>query len=191
MNMNMTERAFVIDKQLQRLLLLSKNNNDSEFIETIAGDSGLLVSMQAIVNAVVHPNTQQSQQTLRVVNASAKYVDWYKLILATFTRLHSPTQVAASSALSEGFLVNRQGQGFTLKVWQEASSHEEAYLLLSLESPNINQKEKGVFMHCMWQQQFYVIPFGFLTKNENQILISTNDEAFNAIVNTESDLYLT
>jgi hypothetical protein len=189
--MNMTERAFVIDKQLQRLLSLSKDDNDTELTEAIAGDKHLLVSMQAIVNAVVHPNTQQSQHTLKRVNKSSQYVYWYKLILATLTSLHSPTQVAASSAQSEGVLVNREGRGFTLKVLQDESGHEDAYLILSLDSPNLSQKEKGVFMHCMWEEQFYVIPFGFPITNENQILISTNDKAFNAIANTESDLYLT
>lgn len=191
MNMNMTERAFVIDKQLQRLLSLSKNDNNTALTEAIAGDKRLLVSMQAIVNAVVQPNTRQSQQTLKRVNKSSQYVNWYKLILATFTSLHSPTQVAASSAQSEGVLVNREGRGFTLKVLQDQSGHNDAYLILSLDSPNLSQKEKGVFMHCMWKEQFYVIPFGFPIKNENQILISTNDKAFNAIAHTESDLYLT
>jgi hypothetical protein len=190
-NMNMTERAFVIDKQLQRLLSLSINDNGTELAETNTGDNRLLVSMQGIVNAVVHPNSLQSQQTLKIVNKSSQYVNWYKLVLATFTKLHSPMQVAASSTHSEHFLLNRQGRGFTLKVLQEESGHEEAYLILSLESPNLSQKEKGVFMHCMWEQQFYVVPFGFSTKNENQILISTKDKAFNAIVNIESDLYLT
>lgn len=189
--MNITERAFVIDKQLHRLLSSSNSQNNMEIPHAIEGDEHLLLSMQAIVNTVIYPTTQQSQKTLRIVNTSPQYVNWYKFILATFTSLYSPVQVAASTSQSEGFLVNRQGRGFTLRVLQEAPVNEEAYLILDLENPNSNQQEKGVFMHCMWEQQFYVIPFGLATKNEIQILISTNDKAFNAIANTESHLYLT
>lgn len=190
MKKNIRERAFVIDKQLQRLLRSSDNQNTYELSQTTEGNAYSLISMQAIVNAVVYPYTQASQQTLKLVNTSAQYVNWYQLILAAYTSLHSPMQVAASSVQNETFLVHRQGRGFTLKVLQEAPSHNEAYIILNLESLSPSQQEKGIFMHCMWEEKFYVIPFGLPTKKEIQILISTNDKAFSAIANTESHLYL-
>lgn len=187
----MTERAFVIDKQLQRLLL----SNDDEIIDgvtqAIEGTESLLLSMQAIVNAIIYPNSVQSKHTLSLVNASVKYVNWYKLILASYTSMHSAAQVAASSVQSNTLLIHRRGRGFTLKVTQEASSHKEVYLILTLEHVTSEQSQKGLFMHCAWQRQFYVIPFGVPTKNKVQAIVSTQDKVFNAIANTESHLYLT
>ena len=187
----MKERAFVIDRQLQELLSTSNNQNNNQFSRKIEGNNQSKVSMQAIVNAVMFPSSPQSQKTLKLVNASDQYLNWYKLILATFTSLYSPSQVAASSVKNETCIVNRQGRGFTIKVLQEAPEDKEAYLILSIDSSSPRQREKGVFMHCMWKQQFYVIPFGLPTKNEIQVLINTRDTVFKAITNTESHLYLT
>lgn len=189
--MNTTERAFVIDKQLQRLLLSGEGEVINEVTEALDGKDGYALSMQAIVSAIVYPDLAQSKKTLCRVNTSVKYVNWYRLILANYTSMQSAAQVAASSVQSDKVLIERQGRGFSLKVTQEALVSKDAFLIVSLDDVTCETLEKGIFLHCVWEQKFHVIPFGASTKHKFQALINKQDKAFSAIVNSESHLYLT
>ena len=186
----MTERAFIIDKQLQRLLLSTDSELSREISHAATDKNDLLLSMQAIVNAIIDPNSTQSKQTLSIVNTSSQYVNWYKLILATFTNMQSAAQVAASSVQEDNLLVNRVGRGFTLQVTQQPLKQADAFIIVSFEQLTKEQQENELFLHCIWEQQLYVISFGVPIENRAQALVSVQDKAFIAIANPESHLYL-
>jgi len=180
-NMDMTQRAFIINKQLQRLLSL--DDSDTNEVNSV-------LSMQAVVNAIVEPNSERSKQTLRDVNTSLKYVKWYQQVLASYTFMHSPAQAAASSVKNNIFSLERKGEGFTLKVTQAAQGQANANVIVSIIKVAPEQQERGVFLHCLYQDQLYVISLGVALNNQAQAIVARNNKAFSAIVTPESHLYL-
>lgn len=187
--MNKTTHAFVIDQQLQGLL----SNAEREFTEAqldIPNGKNVL-SMQAVVNAVMAPQLAHSKQTLEKVNSSIKYVNWYMFILANYTNMHCAVQVAASSPNANQLMVTRKGTGFTLNASQTSDSKVNVYIDVVHEKVTNIQKDIGLFIHCLCKQQLYVIPMGVPVNNKAHTIIDAQDTVYSAIVDPENHLYLT
>lgn len=203
----MTERAFIIDKQLQGLV----HGYDSDIVQATSTTNAQtdkdklarVTSMQAVVDAVLQPSANKSQQIRALVNTSLQYFTWYKQVLSCITSMQSYKQSAASSSqrlnTDNGEVdFTRHGKGFVVRLIQEGPALAQnirqengAYVVLKIDNAGKQQDKKDLFLHCEYDQQIHVVQLRYVNENKFQVLISANDNVFKAIANEESHLYLT
>jgi hypothetical protein len=194
--MNVTERAFIIDKQLQKLVHDHEyGHNDTQVdAQSNKDEHAVCISMQAIVDAILNPNASKSQQTRALVNTSLKYFRWYKQVLSSITAMQSYRQAAASSN-NETLDFTRQGQGFVVRLVQESNQKKrqqaQAYVVVKIDNSGPQQLTSDLFLHCEWENQIHMVPMKYVNENKFQAVLSASDKSIMAIVNEESHLYLT
>ena len=123
MVVELAQRAFVIDKQMQGLVLAGKLAGKLDTQNTPDR-----LSMQAVVDCVLSPLTASSMQTRKVVNSDLRYVAWYKLVLDSLCLMQSASQASASSAIlltQETDEYTRRGEGFVLLLKPMLGASEE------------------------------------------------------------------
>ncbi|MFT6268378.1 MAG: hypothetical protein ACJAVV_001186 [Alphaproteobacteria bacterium] len=202
--MNITERAFIIDKQLQGIVHGITHGDDNTSVQSTSISNtqtdkdkrALTTSMQAVVDAVLQPMANQSQQTRALVNTSLQYFIWYKQVVSCVTTMQSQSQAAASSAsdltMNNGEVdFTRQGKGFVVRLIQTTKQEGDAYVVLKLDDIGQQIEKKDLFLHCEYDQQIHVVQLGYVNKNKFQTLINVSNRRFKAIANEESHLYLT
>jgi hypothetical protein len=199
--MKMTEQAFIINKQLQGLQLLVDEDANIAMSGQTSPFNTTKTGMQAIVDAVLHPHAITSSKTLAAVNQSLSLFRLYKQVVGTLTRYQSPKQAAASSAIyiAESDF-SRQGKGFLLKVISALSTEDlarqnkngvnEAFVVIKLDSIDNVGAVDNIFLHCESENQIHMLTLAFAGDNKFQTIVSANNKAFKAIVNSESHLYV-
>lgn len=196
--MKNAERAFVISKQLNRLLSVDSHEEN----QLLGGQSAGILSMQAVVDAVIHPARATSQNSLSLVNTSLVYFSWYKHALSCLTHMRSYQQVAASSA-SEATAhkksFTRHGQGFTLSLIEsriDANRHigsagkTNAFVEVTLHTNAQQPDTNHLFLHCEYDQQIHVLSLLRVGENNYQGILQVDDIIAMVIINNESQLYL-
>lgn len=190
--MNFTQRAFIVNKQLQGLLLV--HDIDAQNANSDKSDRQR-VSMQSIVDAILTPNSQKSKALLLKINGSLSDFRRYKQVLATLSLMQSQSQIAASSlpgAASKIFNYTRKGNGFEIKLIQESEAiTSDVYIVLTLENTSESQDQSLMYLHCELAQQIQVISLSKTNPTKYQGIVKAKDVIVSTIVNDESHLYLT
>ncbi len=179
--MSTAEQAFIIHRQLAGLCRFNRESNYASLTQAP-------LSLQDVVLAVRHPSRPRSTETLKHVNTSAVYRAWYKMVLSAINCFKSPAQNAASSEGNN--LLQRQGQGYTVQLTPESLHSQHAYLMIQLSTVTQAQMQEGIFLHCEYDSQFYILHLTAPIDNRFQLILDTTNEAFIAIMSCESELYI-
>ncbi len=181
--MNYSKSAFISISQLNALVNLPMPAKSAD-----KSQSNIL-SMQDIVNTVIAPHLPASNRHLKIINRSILLRKLFKTALDANASFYSPAQIAASSELKHNqkqtdqnfnSSVVRIGPGFEIKFIQANATNTELYAILKLDEYNAKQEELGVFMHCQWQEKFYMLHLQYTSNGKFQTLIDQNFAMFEA-----------
>lgn len=222
---DIAQQIFIINKQFQALTLsyddaLTKVHTPNIVPnETVNDGAESPLSMQAVIDCIVMPNTKASQQILRRVNSDVVYFTWYKNIVTSLALMQSERRVAASSNGSADLTganqkFTRRGDGFLITIQKFdkglASSIEADVDISSLAKSDgqvvqykdeivltlDNSDESGrktISLHCEQERQMHIVSLLQSDMYENTFTarIPQNDKRLSVIANENSHLYLT
>lgn len=179
--MTISQQLFVINKQLKGLSHSRLNDE--------ALSHNLSLSQQSIVDAIRFPHLLSSQLVHKQVQASISMYKRYKNCLNLLELKSSPMQAAASD---NSMILQRNGEGFEIQVILDEDINGQAYVLLDLAASYTGQQISKIFLHCDFNEQFSILSLArsFQSPRRFQNLIEVDSDAFKAITNAQSELFL-
>ena len=179
--MTISQHLFVINQQLKGL---SRNRLNNEAL-----GQNMSISQQSIIDAIRFPHLLSSQLVHKQVRASISTYKRYKAGLHSLELKVSPMQAAASD---DSVILQRTGEGFKIQVILDDDISGQAYLMLDLAANYKGQKISKMFLHCDFNEQFSILSLAqsFQAPLRFQSLIEVDSDAFKAITNAQSELFL-
>ncbi len=126
---------------------------------------------------------------MHVIKRDVSLYAQYGWILEKMSFASSGEQVAAST---DSNIMSRTTDYFDFQIKPDSSNTEQVHLLLSLKQPQANNSTyaKGVFLHCMLNDEFMVLHFANVLDGQAQIIIEKDSETYHLITSPNTKLYL-
>lgn len=142
-----------------------------------------------IVRCACYPAREHSKQTLQVINQHLSYRAQYRWVLNELSQSVSQQQAAASSADTK---IRRRSAGFTLFVDEDTQNPQQAFATLELTLADEAQHDEGVYLHCHYQEKFYIVAFMQPIANKRtQLLLQTDSLEYQLLTDASTAMYLT
>jgi len=156
----------------------------SHYLSTSASSNHLRLSFTEIMHCARAPRAPESIVQLSLINKSLDYRRKYRFVLQNLARIHSPKQVAASTAES---LLTREAAEFSLNV--KNMSEHYASVTLKLKQA-YEHSDETLYLHCEADDAFVTIS---VRRNEEDAYVGQVEQAskeYNALLSPTSEMYV-
>lgn len=193
--MNVAQHLFVINKQLQGLRSITTASS----VSTTATS----VSQQAIVDAICFPSEGASIKLREQIMTSLPLYKRYKECLILLKVKRSALQAVASDGKD---LLQRKGDGFSLRIKLDQDIPQQAYALLDISVSTMQESSQGLsqqntesnyapcYLHCDLHNTFSLITFtqgrSIPTGSRYQLLLDVQSTQYKQLCDPQSELFL-
>jgi len=186
--MDINERLFVLRQQYQGLSESAyKSGSDRSTQHAQSQESARPLSFQSIVDAARFPELKSSKATLKRVNSDLTCRKTYTAVLSRLACFYSPALAAASSL---GQVLERQAKGFVLRVSNDPSQSEQAFVMLKFDQDTALPANYTANLHIALGSMCYCVQFSEPYTTTMQAILSKTSAEYSAIVNPDARLYL-
>jgi hypothetical protein len=147
------------------------------------------ISFAELVHCACFPFATKSQKLMHVIKKEVSLYTQYEWILEKVSFASSSEQVAASTASK---IMSRTTDYFDFQIKPDNSNVAQVHLLLSLKQAQENDLAyaKGVFLHCILNDEFKVLHFENVLDGQAQIIIEKDSATYHLITSPNTKLYL-